>query len=354
VHPILADGRRLAAYAAAALPLAMVTTGVLTRGPRGLPPLQAVAAAVPLALVALMLLLPVWYVCRALPLQGAPLARLLTAHGLGALFTSAAWVYLGEGIVRFAAAYGSESDRPELYEGQVQSLLPVGALLYLVAASLYYVHLAVEATQRAEQQSLELTVLAREAELRALKAQVHPHFLYNSLNSISSLTTGDPARAREMCILLAEFFRKSLALGERPSVSLEEELAVAQAYLGIESMRFGPRLRVEEAVDEAARPCRLPPLLLQPLVENSIRHGIATCAEGGVLRLEARADGQRLRLLVENPFDPESPTRPGVGLGLPYVRGRLLARYGERAWLAAERSGGLFRVTLLLPVEGDA
>jgi LytS/YehU family sensor histidine kinase len=213
--------------------------------------------------------------------------------------------------------------------------------------------LAVEATRRAEQQSLELTVLAREAELRALKAQVHPHFLFNSLNSISSLTTGDPARAREMCILLAEFFRKSLALGDKPTVSLEEELAVARTYLAIEGLRFGPRLRVEEAVDEAALPCGLPPLLLQPLVENAIRHGIATCAEGGVVRLQARTDGRSLRLLVENPLDPDSPARPGVGLGLANVRGRLLARYGERAWLDAERTHDGFRVTLLLPVEGE-
>jgi LytS/YehU family sensor histidine kinase len=258
-------------------------------------------------------------------------------------------------MARFVASYRpqAEADLPALYQVQVQSLLPVGALLYLLAASLYYVLLAVEATRRAEQQSLELTVLARDAELRALKAQVHPHFLFNSLNSISALTTGDPARAREMCILLAEFFRKSLALGDQPTVSLEEELAVARTYLAIESLRFGSRLRVEEAVDEAGRPCRLPPLLLQPLVENAIRHGIATCAEGGVLRLEARTDGQRLRLLVENPFDPESPARPGVGLGLSNVRGRLLARYGGRAWLDAERSRDLFRVTLLLPVEGE-
>jgi hypothetical protein len=353
VHPILADGRRLAAYTATALPLAAATAGLLTRGPDGVPPLPAVGLAVPLALVALVLLLPVWYVCRALPVQEAPLARLLAAHGLGALFTSSAWVYLGAGIARFAASYRPEADLQALYLAQVQGLLPVGALFYLVAASLYYMLLAVEATRRAEQQSLELTVLAREAELRALKAQVHPHFLFNSLNSISSLTTGDPARAREMCILLAEFFRKSLALGDKPTVSLEEELAVARTYLAIEGLRFGPRLRVEEAVDEAALPCGLPPLLLQPLVENAIRHGIATCAEGGVVRLQARTDGRSLRLLVENPLDPDSPARPGVGLGLANVRGRLLARYGERAWLDAERTHDGFRVTLLLPVEGE-
>jgi LytS/YehU family sensor histidine kinase len=90
---------------------------------------------------------------------------------------------------------------------------------------------------------------------------------------------------------------------------------------------------------------------LQPLVENAIRHGIATRAEGGVLRLAAQTDGQKLRLLVENPFDPDSPARPGVGLGLPNVRGRLLARYGGTALMDAQRSADRFRVTLLLPAQ---
>ena len=198
---------------------------------------------------------------------------------------------------------------------------------------------------------MELSILAREAELRALRAQVHPHFLFNSLNSISALVSIDPLRAREMCVLLAEFFRKTLALGEKPGVTLEEELAVARAYLAIEAMRLGTRLSVEEGVDDAARACRLPPLLLQPLVENAIRHGIATCAEGGVLRIEARTDGQRMRISVENPFDPDAPPRPGVGVGLANVRRRLLASYGEHARVVTERGEESFRVAISMPAE---
>jgi LytS/YehU family sensor histidine kinase len=99
-------------------------------------------------------------------------------------------------------------------------------------------------------------------------------------------------------------------------VSLEEELRVARTYLAIEGLRLGPRLVVEEGVEEATRDCRLPPLLLQPLVENAIRHGIATLAEGGVLRLEARSDGHRIRLLLENPFDPDA-SGPAWGWASP-------------------------------------
>jgi two-component system, LytTR family, sensor histidine kinase AlgZ len=260
-------------------------------------------------------------------------------------------VYLGGGLARAVAAYHPEAGLLALFAFHRGALLAGGGLLYLLSASFHYMLLAVDATRRAEQQQAELAMLAREAELRALKAQVHPHFLFNSLNSISALISVDPGRAREMCVLLGEFFRRTLALGDRASVSLEEELAVARTYLAIEGTRLGARLTVEEAVEAGSLACRLPPLLLQPLVENAIRHGIATCTEGGVLRLAATTDGQSLRLLVENPFDPESPARPGVGLGLPNVRGRLRARYGEGAAMDAQRLADRFRVMLLLPAQ---
>jgi len=341
------------AYLTAGLPLAAAMVAALTRGPRAFPPITALLLATPLTLVALALLLTVRYVCRAVPLEGTPVAYLLVTHGFGALLTTSLGVYVGTVLTRFISAADPATDLLSLYRFHVPGLLAGGALLYLLSASVHYTLLAVEATRRAEQQALELAMLAREAELKALKAQVHPHFLFNSLNSISALTTSDPARAREMCILLAEFFRKGLALGEQTSVSLEEELAVARTYLGIEGLRLGSRLAVEEAIDEEGKACRLPPLLLQPLVENAIRHGIATRAEGGVLRLEARTDGQNLRLLVENPFDPEAPVRRGVGLGLANVRRRLLARYGDKARLEAQPLEGRFRVTLFMPAQAE-
>ena len=170
--------------------------------------------AVPLAFAGLGLLLPVRYVCRTVPL-GPPFTQGLALHALGTALSGLAWVYLGAVITRFLSPYFPEAALPARYEHHVPVVLAAGALLYLLSASLQYTQLAQEATRRAEQDSLELRVLARDAELRALKAQVHPHFLFNSLNSISALTASDPPRAREMCILLSEFFRQGLALGER-------------------------------------------------------------------------------------------------------------------------------------------
>jgi two-component system, LytTR family, sensor histidine kinase AlgZ len=353
VNPILADGRRLAWYLAASVPLAAAGTGLLTQGRNALPPFAAVSIAAPLSVAAVLFLLPVWYLCRALPANETSGSRLLLNHAAGALVAGTAGAYLGAALARVADRYQPGAGILGLYQAQAPGVMAAGALLYLLAVSFHYVLLGMDATRRAEKRSIELAMLAREAELRALRAQVHPHFLFNSLNSISALVTTDPVRAREMCVLLAEFFRRTLALGEKPTVSLEEELVVARTYLAIEGLRLGARLSVEEAVDDAARACRLPPLLLQPLVENAIRHGIATRPEGGVLRIEARTDGQRMRISVENPFDPDAPPRPGVGVGLANVRRRLLAGYGERAAVDAQRADDHFRVAVSMPAEAE-
>src|SRR5262249_19044525 len=154
-----------------------------------------------------------------------------------------------------------------------------------------------------ERRILETQVTAREAELRALRAQLNPHFLFNSLNSINALVGADPEGARRMCAGLGDFLRRTLALGARASVTRDEDLALVRRYLGREQVRFGERLQVEESVTGEARECRVPPLLLQPLVENAIKHGIQDRLDGGTIRVEARRDGALLRVVVENPVD---------------------------------------------------
>ncbi len=338
-------------YMMASVPLCLAGVGLLTQGRNALPPTAAALIAFPLSLAAALLMLPVWYLCRALPAYETALSRLLVTHAAGAVLAGLAGASLGAALARLVGSWRPGAGIAALYAAQLPGVRVAGGLVYLLAVFFHYVLLGIDATRRAEQHSMELSILAREAELRALRAQVHPHFLFNSLNSISALVSSDPVHAREMCVLLAEFFRKTIALGEKPGVSLEEELAVARTYLAIEGLRLGTRLSVEEAVDEAARGCRLPPLLLQPLVENAIRHGISTRPEGGVLRIEARTNGQRIRICVENPFDPDAPARPGTGVGLANVRRRLLAGYGDQARVDAQRSEDNFRVAISMPAE---
>jgi two-component system sensor histidine kinase AlgZ len=141
----------------------------------------------------------------------------------------------------------------------------------------------------------------------------------------------DGVRAREMCIKLSDFLRSTLSLGEKESISFREELALAKAYLDVEQVRFGARLRIEFDTDAGCDSGVVPPLFLQPLVENAVKHGIAGLVDGGTVRLEARCQDGWLRVKIQNEFDPEAPAARRHGLGLQNVRNRLRALYDNQA-----------------------
>src|SRR5690606_35448398 len=141
-------------------------------------------------------------------------------------------------------------------------------------ACAHYLALEFERARGLERRELELRLLAQDAELRMLRTQIDPHFLFNSLNSISALTAIDAGAARDMTLQLAGFFRQTLGLEAHRKVTLRAELELVERFLAIERVRFGPRLAVERQVSTDAEACLLPPMILQPLVENAVKHGI--------------------------------------------------------------------------------
>jgi two-component system sensor histidine kinase AlgZ len=170
---------------------------------------------------------------------------------------------------------------------------------------------------------------------------------------VAGLIPADPARAREMCQRLADFFRDSLRLGTSGSIDLAREVALAEQYLRIEQVRFGTRLRLRTVVGRDTGGVAVPPLLLQPVVENAVRHGIAATLEIGEIAIETRRAGARVVIVVTNPRDEETD-RPGTGLGLAIVRRRLAATYGDAAVLTVEREPACFRASIVVPVGEDA
>jgi two-component system LytT family sensor kinase len=198
---------------------------------------------------------------------------------------------------------------------------------------------------------------AQEAQLRALRYQVNPHFLFNTLNSLSSLVMArrdDEAEA--MIVNLSAFFRSSLALDPSEDITLAREIEFQQLYLDIEKLRFPRRLEVVIDVPADLRGARVPPLILQPLVENAIKHGVARTAEPVRLTIAAREEDSRLILTVENDRGPADPAKDGhgTGVGLVNVCERLAARFGGEALCEhGPLPGGGWRVTLSMPVLSD-
>lgn len=348
MHPILARRERLLAYVLAWVPLAGIQAYLLAL-PGSLSYGEAAALSAPLALVYAFLCLSSFYACRSAPLTRARTGSVLGVHLVGALIAASLLTLAGSTLASLVGTYPSLSTLPERFSRAVPPLFVLGVLLYLLAVTLHYILLSLESSQAAERRAMEARVLAREAELEALKAQLNPHFLFNALNSVSALTTTAPARAREMCVLLSDFLRRSLASGERTLIPLREELALARQFLAVEKVRYGRRLEVEEEVDEALLATPVPPLLLQPLVENAVRHGIATLIEGGTVTLRVEKAGDGVRIAVENPFDPETPAPAGSGIGLSIVNRRLSAAWGRAGEIETRGEGRRFTAVLVVP-----
>jgi len=348
MHPLLARPSRLLLVVASAA-LFGVPFAWLLRLLEPRPWLSALAFGVPMLVFYSFVVLSAWWICRRHPMSGGTAWKAVVAQFSVAIQASAVWVAMATiWAVALDRWVDSGLSRASMFR-DLGVLYVTGLPLYLVSAGAHYLYLAFEASRAAERRVLRTEVTAREAELRALRAQLNPHFLFNSLNSINALVGSDPEGARRMCEGLGDFLRRTLALGARDSVTLGEELALVERYLGIEQVRFGERLRVERAVDPDAAVCRVPPLLLQPLVENAIKHGIADMVDGGAIRIEARREGELLRVVVENPVDADAPSRTGEGVGLENVRRRLEVFGAREAQLHSARKGDRFRVTLMLP-----
>jgi hypothetical protein len=346
MHPFFQRRWRLALYLEAWVLIGLMFTALLwlagsVRFERALLVME------PLTLVYGLVCLSAYWVCRQNPPATTPAPTIAWAVIVASLRASVVWAAIAAPwSVVAMRMHLIQVERPVLFIGYA-ALFIAGVPLYLISVAVHYLLLTFEASREAERRALESQVATREAELRALRAQLNPHFLFNSLNSINALVGSDPEAARRMCESLGDFLRRTLALGARDAVSLGEELALVDRYLAIERVRFGERLRVECRLEPAVERCLVPPLLLQPLVENAIKHGIAERIEGGTVRIAAASRDGSLTIEVENDTDADAPARQGQGVGLDNVRRRLDAR---SARLDVRRVADQFRVTLTLPV----
>jgi len=348
MHPIVAKRERLILYLSLWIVFgSMLATVINVGGHTSI--IDSVELALPMSLLLGALSLPYWYLVRVLPADATPLPRLAgTWLGVGVV-SLAIWISCGIGweslLLRISHGHWVQWDATPL----AFLMLFSGTVGLLVALLGHYMLSAFDRSVQAERRALELRVLAREAELRSLRGQLDPHFLFNSLNSVAALIGSDAQAARRMCYLMAGFFRKSLGLGGQQSIALAEEISLAETFLAIEEVRFGDRLRKKFDIDRDALILAVPPLVLQPLVENAVHHGVAHLVDGGEVLVRARQRDGLLELAVENPCDPDRPPSRGAGVGLANVRSRIDTLFGHRGSVDVIAGPDNFRVSIVLP-----
>lgn len=218
-----------------------------------------------------------------------------------------------------------------------------GTIVYAAWLSAYFIYHVYSRYNQSEIERLRLSSVVKEAELRALKSQVNPHFMFNSLNSVRALIDEDPQRAREAVTQLANMLRYSLQAGRKQTVSFEEELTVVNDYLALEQVRHEERLRLRLDVAPETLQREVPPMLLQTLVENAVKYGIAELPSGGEIAIIARVVEDELHIAVQNPGQLRA-SRPGrtaqrsTGVGLRNASERLQLLFGDTARLSVEQS----------------
>lgn len=293
-------------------------------------------------------------VCERFPWLPAHRTRFLTVHLLCAILYLSLWfgavriLYAIDWKIQYGSWGGLGSSRSSFEIGFF-----TGLMIYATIAGIVYAIQAMEQLRAEEARVAQLENLRTRAELEALRAQLNPHFLFNTLHSLMALVRHNPRAAEDALEKLAILLRHTLmANKDTGDVSLHEELDFIQNYLSLERLRLGERLRVDEKIQPETLGCTLPPFTLQPLIENSIKHAIGSQADGGVLTIKTERDNGVLRLEVldNGPGAKPEQIASSGGSGLRIARQRLLARYKDRATFQIDtRLGNGFCVRIEIP-----
>lgn len=346
LNPIAKKRKYLIIYLLAFLMIAFIQTVILNYY-QGINIASAIRDAVVFNAVLLVIGFNIWYVLRFNLREQQSFFDLAVNHLLAAVITVAIWLAGGYFILQ------SLESQNETYLEFLQLSLPwrgiIGTFFYLVFVLVYYMFMYYEDLQQKMHVENELSNLVKEAELNALKSQINPHFLFNSLNSISSLTMTDPEKAQEMVVKLSDFLRYSLSHDRKETTTLRRELENTERYLAIEKIRFGHRLKYNLTVSNECLDAVIPNMILQPLFENAIKHGVYNSTEEVLIDLRCEPDEHFYVLRLLNDFDPDATRPKGEGIGLKNIRNRLQLLYNRNDLLQINKGKIEFEAVLKIP-----
>jgi two-component system, LytTR family, sensor kinase len=279
-------------------------------------------------------LTPIAYVlARRYPVRRETIVRTVLAHLSGALVLCVGWASAGVGVALLLNRRPPQEPLLRYYVYWILVNLPWAVFLYFTVLGCIYAFTYYREARERESQQARLAAQLAEAKLGALRMQLNPHFLFNSLNAITVMVRDENSRdASRMLELLSGVLRQVLQSGKRQHITLDEELKFIGKYLAIEQVRFPDRLRVQWSIEAAVRDVLVPEFILQPLLENAIRHGIAKSSASGVIEVNARADNDSLLLSVQDNGPGYRPVSDS-GVGLANTRARLATLFGDEAQL---------------------
>jgi two-component system, LytTR family, sensor histidine kinase AlgZ len=350
MHPILSNLRSLLGYA-----FAWAVAGVVFAWGLVETHLAAWSGALLFALPVMALygfmLTSAYYPCRSLPLSNRAAVQVVVVYGGASLLSAAAWLGLCLVWNNLIGDLGITTENVHINQ-QLAIVLFVGAsLLYLVSLLAHDVIIAYDNIRAAERRQAASQLLARDAELQMLRSQINPHFLFNSLNSISALTSIDASAARSMAIELGNFYRKTLAISAHQYISFAEEVELCQHFLAIEKIRFGEKLQASLELEPASLNAQVPAMFMQPLIENAIKHGICNLSDGGVVYIKSALENSWLHIAISNPVEAESSATIGTGTGLKNFKARIHSLYQERSRISWYRAHDNFYLDIIIPFE---
>lgn len=303
------------------------------------------------AVIFAVLAMALWFPVNYFNTGGSSLRISLFNHLGIAIIVLALWIFITRFLV--LAVLQDDTQYLALWKNSIYYRIGAGAFMYAVITLAYYLLISMDNIAKKNIKEAKLENMLKETELMMLRSQINPHFLFNSLNSISSLTVSDAGRAREMVIKLSEFMRYALSQKEDRTVSLETEMGHLRLYLDIEKVRFGERLILEENVSPDCLDFRIPNMILQPLYENAIKHGVYESTGKVSIRLSAEALNDGILIGIRNDYDPASIPAGGTGTGLENIRRRLELYYGRRSWLKIKKDNSIFTAELFIPGKTD-
>lgn len=298
-----------------------------------------------------ILALGIWYPVRFINLRNTSTSDIILNHLGAAAISVIIWYVISYSALSYI--FRSHKDYIIFLNGSAPWRFAVGLFYYIITIFIYYLYISFRNMEEKIAQEAELKGLIRETELNLLKSQINPHFLFNSLNSISSLTITNPEKAQEMIIKLSDFLRYSIGQKEKQLVSLQDELHNINLYLDIEKTRFGEKLNFDIDVPEGCRTKLLPNMILQPLIENAIKHGVYESTEPINIRVSCEDEGDSMKVTIRNNFDPEFRRKKGTGMGLKNIQNRLKIIYQADYLMKIFRDDSIFNVSISFPQNTD-